>query len=463
LSAITLAFGGAARAQEGAAVEPTEPAPAPEAPSQSPPPAPEAASVPPALATEAPAAPAPAPPTVEAEKKATPVAGWKDGFFVASEDGAYKLKIGGYLHADSRWFVDDEDEKLADQFTFRRMRLDLGGTLAKILEFRFLPDFAGGRIVVQDAWVDLGLHPAFRLRVGKFKAPFGLERLQSATALGFVERGFPTNLAPNRDVGVQLWGDVAGGLVSWAAGVFDGVADGASTDGDVTDDKEVAGRLFVQPFAPGKGLLKNVGAGAAVTAGDKQGTFASPEVSPYKTTGQATFFTPVLGMDQATTVIASGAHVRVTGQGYAYVGPVGFLGEYARSSYEVALGDVEGKIIAQAWNAELFFVLTGEDASYKGVTPDHPLDLGDGTWGAFELAARFHQLTIGDRTFDHGFADPAKSARQARAFGGGLRWHATRSLRVYLDAEGTGFEGGASGGGDRPTELVILTRLQTLF
>jgi hypothetical protein len=77
--------------------------------------------------------------------------------------------------------------------------------------------------VVQDAWVDVKLHAAARVKVGKLKSPFGLERLQSATALGFVERGFPTALAPNRDVGVQVWGDVAGGVVSWAAGVFDGV------------------------------------------------------------------------------------------------------------------------------------------------------------------------------------------------------------------------------------------------
>ena len=114
------------------------------------------------------------------------------------------------------------------------------------------------------------------------------------------------------------------------------MADGASTDGDVADEKEVAGRLFLQPFAPGKGLLKNVGVGAAVTAGDKQGTLASPEVSPYKTTGQANFFTPLVGMDEATTVTASGAHVRVTGQGYAYFGPVGFLGEYTQVEWRSA-------------------------------------------------------------------------------------------------------------------------------
>jgi phosphate-selective porin OprO/OprP len=39
-------------------------------------------------------------------------------------------------------------------------------------------------------------------RAGQYKAPVGLERLQSASAIVFLERAFPTELAPNRDRGV---------------------------------------------------------------------------------------------------------------------------------------------------------------------------------------------------------------------------------------------------------------------
>ena len=41
------------------------------------------------------------------------------------------------------------------------------------------------------------------LTAGKFKVPVGLERLESATDIRFIERGFPTSLVPNRDLGVH--------------------------------------------------------------------------------------------------------------------------------------------------------------------------------------------------------------------------------------------------------------------
>src|SRR3569833_2388618 len=65
----------------------------------------------------------------------------------------------------------------------------------------------------------------------------------------FNERGLPTALVPNRDIGFQLWGDVMGGRLSYAAGVFNGIGDNRSTDNfDFEDHREVAARLWVMPF-----------------------------------------------------------------------------------------------------------------------------------------------------------------------------------------------------------------------
>ena len=50
---------------------------------------------------------------------------------------------------------------------------------------------------------------AVTVEQGKFKAPIGLERLQSDPDLPFTERALTSNLSSTRDVGVQLWGDVA--------------------------------------------------------------------------------------------------------------------------------------------------------------------------------------------------------------------------------------------------------------
>src|SRR5206468_2061068 len=72
--------------------------------------------------------------------------------------------------------------------------------------------------------------------------------LQSAGDIVFVERALPANLVPNRDVGLQLYGDVLEGVFSYALGVFNGVPDAGNVDLDTNDSKETAARIFLQPF-----------------------------------------------------------------------------------------------------------------------------------------------------------------------------------------------------------------------
>ncbi|MBS0425416.1 MAG: hypothetical protein JSR71_13610 [Proteobacteria bacterium] len=68
----------------------------------------------------------------------------------------------------------------------------------------------------------------FNIRAGKFKSPFGLERLQSATALAFNERAFPTNLAPDREIGAQILGDILWDTTEYQIGLFSGMVDNSS-------------------------------------------------------------------------------------------------------------------------------------------------------------------------------------------------------------------------------------------
>ena len=86
----------------------------------------------------------------EARTKAKPVAGYQDGFFLNSPDGkAFKLKLGGYVQADSRFALDEKDNPTVDSFSLRRARLDFRGTVGELFDFRILPDFAGSTLVLQ--------------------------------------------------------------------------------------------------------------------------------------------------------------------------------------------------------------------------------------------------------------------------------------------------------------------------
>ena len=75
---------------------------------------------------------------------------------------------------------------------------------ANIYDFRFTPDFAGGKTIILDSFVAARFRPWSVVTAGKFKVPVGLERIQSASDIRFIERAFPTSLVPNRDLGVQL-------------------------------------------------------------------------------------------------------------------------------------------------------------------------------------------------------------------------------------------------------------------
>ena len=325
-----------------------------------------------------------------------------------------------------------------------------------------MPDFAGSRLVVQDAYVDVRYWSFLKVRFGKFKVPFGLERLQGETSTTFAERGLPTQLVPNRDLGVQVFGEIAEGTLAYQVGVFNGVADGGSSDGDATDDKEGAARVFVRPFATGPKIVKNLGVGGAVTYGDKTANLTQADTPVWKTAGQNTIFQYRAGTTLADTVVADGPHWRATAQGYYYAGPFGVLAEYVRSVQHVVLNGTHDHVAADSWQAIVQYVLTGDDATYNSVTPNHPFDPKTGAIGAFDVTARIGELRQTDGAVFAVYADPTKSVRRAWSSGIGVDWFANRAFRGVLDLERTWFTLGAKTG-DRASETTLLGRVQLVF
>lgn len=386
----------------------------------------------------------------EAAKRGVVEAGEK-GFAIRSADGAWQLKLRGYVQADGRFYLDDGQQSATNDLLLRRVRPIIEGTLNKYYQFRIMPDFGRGKTELLDAYLQSNHWAAAQVRVGKFKPPVGLERLQSGASLLFVERALPTSLVPNRDIGLQVAGDLGGGTLSYAVGVFNGGVDGGSTDGDSNDDKDVAARLFAHPFKNTEiAALKGLGIGVAGSYGNQEGSLPS-----FKSPGQQTFF------KYASGVTADGRHWRVSPQAYWYAGPFGLLAEYVRSVQEVKSGATTEDLANQAWQVAASWVVTGEDASFKGVKPKRPFDPHAGNWGALELAARYHQLKIDGDAFPL-FADPTKYAEEAIAWGVGLNWHQSRNLKVALNYEQTRFDQG-SASGDRETEKVLLTRFQVAY
>jgi len=387
----------------------------------------------------------------EAAKRGIVEAGEK-GFSLRSPDGSWQLKLRGYLQADGRVYLDDKQDAFTNDLLLRRVRPIIEGTLGKDYQFRIMPDFGRGKTELLDAYLQTSHWSAAQVRVGKFKPPVGLERLQSATALLFIERALPTSLVPNRDVGLQVSGEFGDGVVNYALGVFNGGVDGGSADGDRNDDKDGALRLFAHPFKnTGIAALKGLGVGVAGSYGNQVGALPF-----FKSAGQQTFFKYITGIS------ADGRRWRVAPQAYWYPGPVGFLAEYVRSEQDVTNGTVTRNLANQAWQVAASWVVTGEDASFKGVKPIRVFDPKNGAWGALEVAGRYNELKVDSDAFPF-FADPDSAAQKASAWAAGLNWYLSRNVKVAANYEQTTFNGGSTGGGDRETEKVLLSRVQVAY
>lgn len=396
-----------------------------------------------------------------AKDKVSATASAKDGFSIKSADGKYAVRFKALIQADGRFVASDSAIPFTNTAFVRRARPILEATVGKYLEFRVQPDFAQGTTVLFDAYSDVKVSPAFAVRVGKFKPPVGLERLQSASDIVFAERSLPTNLVPNRDIGLQLSGDISTGLFAWQAGVFNGVPDLGNGDGDVSDAKDFAGRIFIQPFK--RGSLAGLGFGVAGSTGIERGTTAAPQLPSYRTTSQQTWFRYISSTTTpASNVFADGRRQRLTPQAYFYTGPLGLHGEYIESWQEVSRATFPTvKLKHSAWQTTGSFFLTGERNSWRSAAPKKPFDPAAGTFGAVEVAARYSELSIDDATFPN-YASPTSTPSKAKAWGLGVNWYLAKAIKVVVDYEHTTFTGGA-GTGDREPENFVDTRVQYSF
>jgi phosphate-selective porin OprO/OprP len=404
-------------------------------------------------------------------------------YSIGTADGANSVRLRGVLHVDGRHFEGDGSPVTSNTWLLRRVRPIVEGTFAKYFDFRFTPDFAQGRTVIQDAYVTARFRPWAQVTVGKFKVPVGLERIQSANDLRFIERAFPTSLVPNRDIGVQFAGDMAEGLFSYNVSYTNGVNDGGSAESlqppDVENDAkgDVSARVFFQPFLNSETFaLRGLGFGIGGTYVDVTGNSGNALLPSYRSPGQASFFS-YRGNTAATATtpainnatFADGARLRYSPQFYYYYSSFGLIGEYVVVSQEVAR--VNGAVARsatldnKAWQLQLSWLLTGEDETFRGVTPGVNFEVGKPGRGAWELVARVHELSIDRDAFTGGansFANPLTAARRARAAGIGVNWYLNSNVKWSVDYELTKFDGGAATG-DRPDEKAYLTRIGLAF
>src|SRR6478735_4542048 len=215
----------------------------------------------------------------------------KPRIYVTPRGTEFKLVLGGFIQMN----LEDGDVSafegrfgqtaLKDRFRLRRARINLTGDFAEQFDFKMEGDFENSdglnsnRTAFEATDIFINWHQFVwaQVKMGQWKAPFGLEQTTPDTTLYTIERTLPTGaITPERQVGIQLWGKPFAviwpdqpDLLTYYAGIFNG--NGRNTTNNDNNNFMYVGRLESTLFKDvfGKGSFLKLGADILNSRDDK--------------------------------------------------------------------------------------------------------------------------------------------------------------------------------------------------
>jgi len=192
----------------------------------------------------------------------------KPPLFVVPRASEFKLVLGGYIQVN---FEDGDvsafegrfgQTVVKDRFRLRRTRINLTGDFAENFDFKVEGDFGAGDglnsnrtgFSATDIFINWHQFAEANIKVGQWKAPFGLEQITPDSSLIIIERSLPTGaITPERQIGAQVWGKPFTNvwpeqkdLLTYYAGIFNG--NGRNTSINDNNNFMYVGRLELMPF-----------------------------------------------------------------------------------------------------------------------------------------------------------------------------------------------------------------------
>lgn len=382
------------------------------------------------------------------------IGGWTrhNGFFLMSSGGDFFLRLPVLFQSDYRSFPSGQNGTdpgvQPNTFLLQRVRPMAHVRVWRYFHALITPDFGNGMLnqntlqnqsVVQipDGFAEWDYFSVFRIRVGKFKSPIGLEMLQGIQNLSFMERSLTRNLLPNRDLGAMTWGTLWHGALEYQIGVFNGAPNGNFYQDTkaASSSKTLDARVFTRPFIDhSQEWLRGVGIGIGMSTGSISNISGQ---EPMQTeTFSYTFFSYL------PQVQGDGSRFRIAPQAAWYYKRIGLLGEYVRSTQHLKNGaGPDVRTTHDAWTAQASFLVTEDTATYGHIEPRRPFNWSKRQWGAWEVAFRYAQLNIDPDTFAHNLADPTLSVLRAKSTTIGLNWYLNSNLRFSGNFVHTDFIG----------------------
>jgi phosphate-selective porin OprO/OprP len=370
-----------------------------------------------------------------------------DGIHFRSGDGDFDVTVGGYAAVHYRVFLDrpaDNVRTSPDSFFLRQARPEITGILYRDFDFKIQWDFPSGSYsttgaapnsvsgTLQDGWIGWHQFPELSLRLGEFKEPFGQEQTTADRYIDFAERSDIDRLVPGRDIGLELFGVLASGTLTYEAGVFNGQGR-AVVDQD--EGKEVAGRLRLQPWATrGEGdLLKRFRLGISGTHAIVTQS-SSANFILQSTDLVISYLVP--NNPAANPPFMEGPRSRYGAEWTWNLGPVGLRAEGFERIDGWRVPPTLSQIPIRTWAgmAQVTWLLTGEVKPIEArLNPAHPFNPRKGDWGALELDGRLDRVRVEKTIFTSGIAPQAGFSNGVTTAVVGAKWYLNRNLSVVPD------------------------------
>jgi phosphate-selective porin len=315
---------------------------------------------------------------------------------------AFRIDLTLTLHADVHQSYEGADFLVGLRpFDLRRTRVGIQGNLFTRIEYEIErelteEDPAAEELLAgitpkspwRDVRADVDFHSSLQVRAGRFKIPFGLDRLTGATNTDFVYRSLGAEyLAPGRDTGVMLHGRFSARGPNYWAGVFRKDGDNARSKKIDGGGQTLAARLTGAPFPSTTAAVGGLVLGGAFTDSALSNDALPPNGLHGRTVmTEDTFFSPVY---------VDGRRRRWEGDVDWMVGPASVRAEYTYVTDDRLTQGIGNEDLPDAryrsWWVSGTYLVTGE-------TKERPFrpraDLFRGGGGAVELAVRYERLWV---------------------------------------------------------------------
>lgn len=392
------------------------------------------------------------------------------GLEIASDDGNFKMNVGGRLQVDSQinWNHTDDlgdntganstTNELSTASNIRRARLHAEGTFFKDYDYKFEYDFSRGNGTVAagitDAYVAWTAVKPFKLTIGQFKEPFSLEEATSNRFISFIERSMAVNTFSDNPNSYMVGLGGAYNTDTWTLQgaiqtepVGAGNANNTSLNANGNNNRNngsgntgwgVTGRATWLPWFNSPTEFLHVGMSGSYRMPnnnfDAEGDFSNGGMRFTSALNTNVDRTSVLDTGQLTAGKKGAAtsfevdhFVRMGAESALVYGPFSLQGEYLRTT--VSGRGYDDETLEGFYGYGSYF-LTGESRAYKSKTgawdrlkPNRNFDMAGG-WGAWELLAGYDYLNLNDRAINGGQAQTAKV---------GVNWYPNSHVRLMAN------------------------------